>query len=98
MMGDYEDDWDSQKLAHTIYQRLRRLNRMLMGLHNRINENLHPEGFLTILETLHETKEIILDMENTFFSHRRKRTFRKAMPDIHNVTKQKKEEKKSDEE
>jgi len=68
---------------------------MLMGLHNRINESLHPEGFLTILETLHETKEIILDMENTFFSHRRKRAFR-AM--FRNVTSQKKEEKKSDEE
>ncbi len=91
---NYEDNPDSCS-AERLSERLREINRLLMGLHSEISAYFHPEAFLTILETLHETKEIILDIENTFFSHRRKRAFR-AM--FRNVTSQKKEEKKSDEE
>jgi|JI10StandDraft_1071094.scaffolds.fasta_scaffold2393821_2 hypothetical protein len=77
---DYDDDWDSQKLAHSVCGEVTRIKKLLMDLHKRIDETLYPEGFLSILEYLHETKEILLDIENTFFSYRRQRTFRAIMP------------------
>ncbi len=99
MMRDYEDDFLSQALVYSVCRRITRMNGLLMGIHAQIDETLHPEAFLSILDPLQEMKEIILDIERTFFSYRNRRLLGEAMPRsdfIHTIMKQAKEEKKSD--
>jgi hypothetical protein len=77
---DYEDDLHSQKIAHWGREEIRKVNDGLNALHSNMTPSLHDEGMLEILAELQVTKEITLDMEQTYFRYRKLRKFSSAMP------------------
>jgi len=77
---DYEDDLHSQQLVRWGRKAIRRVNDILNTLHKKMTPSLHEEGVLEILAELQVTKEITLDIEQTYFRQRKLRKWSSAMP------------------
>ena len=68
---DYEDDLHSQDTVVWGRKAIRRVNKILNTLHSKMIPSLHEESALEILAELQVTKEITLDMEQTYFRYRK---------------------------
>jgi hypothetical protein len=77
---DYEEDMHSQKIARWGRGEIRKVNDVLNALHSNMTPSLHDEGMLEILAELQVTKEIALDMEQTYFRYRKLRKFSSVLP------------------
>ncbi len=77
---NYEDDLHSQQLVRWGCEQIRKVNDVLNALHRNITPSFHDEGMLEILAELQITKEITLDMEQTYFRYRKLRKFEAVMP------------------